>query len=482
MPRLPCLPLVVAAMVIAGCALESPPKPDELRTQALPNLAVPGAYVSAGGGQGVVADNWIATFHDGDLDALVREALAYNSDLRVAAARVEQSAAYAKLAGAGIYPVVNLLAHGGGKMGGDASGLSGGGLFVSWELDLWGRVRSQAATGSAGYEATLADERFARQSIAAAVAKAWILAIEAKLQRALAEEIAAAAVRAAGLARDRQRVGIGDAYDVALAEVTVETTREAVRSLALAEQQAQRALETLVGRYPAATIEVRTSLPSMPGAVPVGLPSELLERRPDVVAAERRVAAAFHAVGEAKAARLPKIALTASVSSVSSDLFVLQNHSNPVWSLGANLVAPIFNGFALESQVEIRTAEQKLAIADYGRIGARAFGDVEGALSAGFAADEREAILARAVVSNARALELAKERFRVGSGDLRAVLQQGTALGAARAAELRMTSERRVQRVNLYLALGGGFGVEPSAAGAPAADTLAGGTTRGTPR
>lgn len=343
-------------------------------------------------------------------------------------------------------------------------------------------MRSQAATGSAGYEATLADERFARQSIAAAVAKAWILAIEAKLQRALAEEIAAAAVRAAGLARDRQRVGIGDAYDVALAEVTVETTREAVRSLALAEQQAQRALETLVGRYPAATIEVRTSLPSMPGAVPVGLPSELLERRPDVVAAERRVAAAFHAVGEAKAARLPKIALTASVSSVSSDLFVLQNHSNPVWSLGANLVAPIFNGFALESQVEIRTAEQKLAIADYGRIGARAFGDVEGALSAGFAADEREAILARAVVSNARALELAKERFRVGSGDLRAVLQQGTALGAARAAELRMTSERRVQRVNLYLALGGGFGVEPSAAGAPAADTLAGGTTRGTPR
>ncbi|HQU50831.1 MAG TPA: TolC family protein, partial [Casimicrobiaceae bacterium] len=388
----------------------------------------------------------------------------------------------AKLAGAGFYPVGNLLAHGGGKMGGDASGLSGGGLFVSWELDLWGRVRSQAATGSAGYEATLADERFARQSIAAAVAKAWILAIEAKLQRALAEEIAAAAVRAAGLARDRQRVGIGDAYDVALAEVTVETTREAVRSLALAEQQAQRALETLVGRYPAATIEVRTSLPSMPGAVPVGLPSELLERRPDVVAAERRVAAAFHAVGEAKAARLPKIALTASVSSVSSDLFVLQNHSNPVWSLGANLVAPIFNGFALESQVEIRTAEQKLAIADYGRIGARAFGDVEGALSAGFAADEREAILARAVVSNARALELAKERFRVGSGDLRAVLQQGTALGAARAAELRMTSERRVQRVNLYLALGGGFGVEPSAAGAPAADALAGGTTRGTPR
>jgi NodT family efflux transporter outer membrane factor (OMF) lipoprotein len=457
------LTLALVALALAGCALESPPKPDEIRAQSLPNLALRDAYASPGGAQGVVEDNWIAAFNDPELDALVAEALAYNTDLRVAAARVEQSAAYAKLAGATIYPAVNLLAHGGGKMGGDGSGLSGAGLFASWELDLWGRVRSQRAVGEAQYESAVADAEYARQSIAATVAKSWILAIEAKLQRAIAEDIARAAEQATGLARDRLRVGVGDEYDVALADATVDSARDAARQLALAQEQAQRALEALVGRYPAAAIDVRSTLPAMPGAVPVGLPSELLERRPDVIAAERRVAAAFHAVGEAKAARLPKISLTASVSSISSSLFVLQNHANPVWSLGANLLQPIFNGYALEAQVDIRTAEQKLAIAEYGRIGARAFSDVENALSAGFTADEREAILARAVDSNARSLEFAKVRYRVGSSDLRQVLQQGVTLGASRATQLRMASERRVQRINVYLALGGSFELKPLA-------------------
>jgi NodT family efflux transporter outer membrane factor (OMF) lipoprotein len=363
-----------------------------------------------------------------------------------------------------IYPTVNLLARGGGKMGGDGSGLNGLGLFASWELDLWGRVRSEREAGELQYQSAVADAEFARQSLAAMVAKTWILAIEAKLQRAIADEVVRSTAQAGGLARDRLRVGVGDDYDVAQADFSTDAARDAARQLALAQVQAQRALETLVGRYPAAAIDVRSTLPDMPGAVPVGLPSELLERRPDVVAAERRVAAAFHRIGEAKAARLPKISLTASVSSISSTLFVLQNHANPVWSLGGNLLAPIFNGYALEAQVDIRTAEQKIAVAEYGRIGARAFGDVESALSAGFAADEREAILARAVDSNAKALEFARIRLRVGSGDLRAVLQQNTALGASRATLLRVASDRRVQRVNVHLALGGSFEPKPDPA------------------
>ncbi|HVO87761.1 MAG TPA: TolC family protein, partial [Casimicrobiaceae bacterium] len=122
-----------------------------------------------------------------------------------------------------------------------------------------------------------------------------------------------------------------------------------------------------------------------------------------------------------------------------------------------NLTAPIFNGYALEAQVDIRTAEQNLAIAQYGTVAARAFNEVESALSAGFAADEREVILARSVASNARTLELAQVRYRVGSGDLRAVLQQSVALYGARTSLLRVQSDKRIQRVNLYLALGGSF-------------------------
>ena len=444
-------------LAVGGCALNPPPTGDEIRSQSLAHLAVPSGWTAAGKVPGNIADDWLAGFADARLHALVLEALLYNVDLALAAARVEQAAAYAKLSGSTLYPAVNLLAHGGGKGGGDGSGVSGVWLLASWELDVWGRVRAEREAGRLQYESSAADAESARQSIAAMVAKAWVLAIEARLQGTIAADIVRSSEQAVGLARDRLRVGRGDEYDVALAQANLEAARDTARQIALAHEQALRSLELLVGRYPAATVEVATALPAWPGAIPAGLPSELLERRPDVIAAERRVAAAFNRVEEAKAARLPKISLTANVSSVSSDLFVLQNHSNPVWSLGGNLLAPIFNGYALQTQVEIRTAEQKLAVAEYGRVGAKAFGEVEAALSAGFAASEREAILARAVASNARTLELAQVRFKVGSGDLRAVLQQSVALYGARTALLRVQSERLIQRVNLHLALGGGF-------------------------
>jgi outer membrane protein TolC len=204
-------------------------------------------------------------------------------------------------------------------------------------------------------------------------------------------------------------------------------------------------------------MEASARLPALPPPVPAGLPSELLERRPDVIAAERRVAAAFNRVGEAKAAKLPKISLTAGVSSISSDLFVLQDRDNPVWNLGANLLAPLYQGGALRAQVEIRNAEQRQALAEYAQVGLSAFNDVESALATEFSLKDRETILMRAVVDNQRALDLANERYRIGAVDLRSVLQQQLALSAAQTALIRVQSEARVQRVNLYLALGGSF-------------------------
>ncbi|MBE0627373.1 MAG: TolC family protein, partial [Burkholderiales bacterium] len=179
--------------------------------------------------------------------------------------------------------------------------------------------------------------------------------------------------------------------------------------------------------------------------------------------AEQRVASAFYLVGEARAARLPRISLSANVSSISSELFILQDRDNPVWSLGAGITAPIFTGGALKAQVEIRTAEQKAAVADYGRIGSRAFAEVENALSAGFNLAERVKVLEAAVAENDRALELARVRVRVGTADERAVQQQTLALAAARSALTRASSERLVQRVNLHLALGGSFDIPQSA-------------------
>jgi NodT family efflux transporter outer membrane factor (OMF) lipoprotein len=445
------------AAALSGCALKAPPDRIETERQALSNATLPAAWAALPAPSAAVADGWLASFNDAQLDALVRESLAYNPDLQVTAARVEQAAGYVKLAGATLYPQVNVLARGGGKLGGDTSGLQGVGVFLNWELDLWGRVRSGREAAREQHGSALLDQTYARQSIAALVAKSWFLATEARLQKAIAEDAVSAAQRRVSLAEDRLRVGNGDEYDVTLANAALATYRDAVAGLDLARQQALRALESLAGRYPAAAADVPPELVAMPGPVPVGMPSELLERRPDVVAAERRVAAAFYRVEEAKAARLPRITLTAAITSISSDLFVLKQQDNPVWSLGAALLQPIFLGGQLRSQLEIRTAEQKQAVAEYGRIGARAFAEVENALSAEFALQEREAMLQRAVAENARGLELANVRYRVGIVDLRAVQQQSLALYASRTALLRVQTERLVQRVNLYLALGGGF-------------------------
>jgi NodT family efflux transporter outer membrane factor (OMF) lipoprotein len=452
--------LALAVVALAGCALKKPPERAEVAKQALPNVAVPPAWTAQAGSAatpGTIGDGWLAGFKDPQLDALVQEALKYNPDLQVAAARVEQAASLVKVAGATLLPQVNALARGGGALSGDSSGLEGVGIFANWEIDLWGRVRAGREAASAQYVSAAFDAEYARQSLAAMVAKSWFLATEARLQRAIAEEMAGSSEKQLALARDRLRIGRGDEYDVALSKANLATFRDSVRSLDLAYQQALRALEALAGRYPAAAISAPPQLVALPGPVPIGMPSELLERRPDVIAAERKVAAAFYRIEEAKAARLPRISLTAAVSSISSELFVLKDRDNPVWSAGASLTAPLYTGGQLQAQVEIRTAEQKQALAEYGRIGARAFGEVENALSSAFVLEDREAILREAVTDNARALELANVRYKVGVGDLRAVQQQSLALHAARTALLRVQVERLVQRVNLHLALGGSF-------------------------
>lgn len=452
------LTLVVAAAALTGCALKAPPPLDDVRRQALPNATLPPQWTAAATPPGAAADGWLASFGDPVLDALVAEALQFSADLRIAASRVAQAQGYLRAAGASLFPAVELLARGGGKLGGDSSGLQGVLISASWELDLWGRVRYGEAAAGALLAATESDYYYARAAIAAAVAKSWFLASEARQQRALARAAVADSERFLGLTQERERVGRGDTFDVAVSGANVETLRDALRQADLAYVQAQRALEALLGRYPAAALEAPPRFAALPAPVPAGLPSELLERRPDVAAAERRVAAAFDLTEQAKVAQLPRIALTAGVSSISSELFVLKSHDNPVFSLGGNLLAPLYQGGALRANVDVRTAEQAQAVADFARTAQRAFGEVENALASEIAARERAPILARAAAENARAVELAGVRYNVGSSDLRGVLQQQLALYGARAALLRVESEQRVQRVNLYLALGGDFG------------------------
>lgn len=470
--------------LLAGCATKAPPTLEEIREESgtLGSLPLERPW-KAGAAAGLIEDNWLASFDDAQLNALVTEAMANNADLRVTAVRVEQAAHYVELAKAKLRPVVNLMGTGGfNASGGDInSALQGIMLGASWELDLWGRLRYGRNAAEATYASTQADFEFGRQSLAATIAKSWFTATETLLQRQIAEDMVRAAQELVSLAEKRAKVGAGNEQDVALARAHLGGFQDTATQVGLAHDQTLRALELLVGRYPAAELQARRDLVVVPGPVPAGLPLDMLERRPDMVAAERRVAAAFNRVGEAKAARLPQITLNASIAALESDILKLQeDFENPTAGFGARLLAPIYQGGALTAQEQIRTLEQKEAVADYARMALRALGDVENAIAAGQTLGEREAMLRRIMADHQRVLELVQHSYRTGRTDLRSVQQQQLSVHSARLALLRVQSEQLSQRTNLHLALGGSFeqppppeDSEPVQASTPSADTRA---------
>ena len=245
--------------------------------------------------------------------------------------------------------------------------------------------------------------------------------------------------------------------DVALARANVATAEAAVRQARAARQQASRALETLLGRYPAAAIEGADDLAATPPPIPVGLPSELLERRPDLRAAERAVAAQFSTIQASQAARLPAISLTAGAGTTSNELENVLSLDSDYWSAGANFLAPIFAGGALAAQVDLESARVQEALANYGLLALRAFSEVEQGLANETLLREREAFLREAVDESAEALRVANVQFDVGKVDLLSVLQQQGQLVAAKVNLLSVRDQRLQQRVDLHLALGGSF-------------------------
>jgi len=461
MQRIPFTILaLLGAILFAGCKTKAPPTRAEIQQQALPNLALTNAW-KAGGAMGVIQDNWLDTFNDEQLNALVLEAVTNSPDLRVSAARVEQAGQYVELAKAALRPMLAIAGTGGFKGGGGSdvsSALQGIMLAASWEPDLWGRMRYGRNAAQASYASAQADFQFARQSLAATTAKSWFTASETWLQMQLAADMVKSAKDLVALAEKRQQVGAGNEQEVALARANLGTYQDTAKQVGLAHQQALRALELLLGRYPSAELAARESLPPLPGPVPVGMPLATLERRPDLIAAERRVAAAFNRVGEAKAARLPRLILNGSVAAVNSDVIELKpGFQNPVGGFGGKLIAPVYTGGALQAQVKIRTLEQKEAVAQYAAMALRAIGDVENALAAGQNLAEREQLLQQNVTDQQHALELAQTAYHVGQIDLRSVQQQQLSVYAARLTMLRVQSEELSQRANLHLVLGGSF-------------------------
>jgi outer membrane protein, multidrug efflux system len=445
---------------LLGC-VNAPPEPPDLRNQALEKVTMADAWKAGASSAEAVQVDWLKSFNDPVLDELVREAIVNNPDFRVAAARVEQAGQYLVIARAGLKPQVQFFGTGGTKTGGggDAtSALQAAVLGASWELDLWGRLRYARNAAEQDYVSAQADLEFARQSLAAATAKAWFTTTHLTLQETIMVEMVGASNQLTSLASDRERVGVGTDSETAVARANALAVEKSLEQVRLGRGQALRALELLVGRYPAAELKARTELLSMPGSVAAGVPLQMLERRPDVIAAERRIAAAFNRIGEAKAARLPQITLSLNFGAFASEILDLkEDYENPSGGLGGRILAPIYSGGALNAQVEIRTLQQREALADYARIALRAIGEVENSLAASTSLASQVELLTRALNEQTRALDLTQQRLRVGRADRRALEQQRLGVQDAQIALLSTRTDELTERVNLHLALGGSF-------------------------
>ena len=385
--------------------------------------------------------------------ALVDEALdTQNPRMRVMSAFVDRAEAMARLGGAALQPTVALGGNLSETSGGGAS--SGGsanvGVAVAWEADVWGRVKAGANAAEEQYRAAVEDFEFARQSLAANVAQSWYLATELQIQEDLATEVVSILSELVRLAEAKQRVGQVTMEDVYLVRANLNAAENALRQAIGGQRQARRSLEILLGRYPSAEIESNGDLVAVPPPVPAGLPSNLLERRPDLLAAERRVAEAFFLTEEARLAQLPTFTLTASVGGSNSldDL---------IGNIGAGVFAPLFDGGALEARLDAASSDQEAAIANYGLAVLDALQEVETALTNEALLAEREKFLRAAMDNNFAAYQLSTKRFKIGEIESLNLLQVQTRWIGSRISHINIQNQQLAQRINLHLALGGSF-------------------------
>jgi NodT family efflux transporter outer membrane factor (OMF) lipoprotein len=460
-PRLAVAPL---AALLAACAASPPP------TAPPPDVALPERFGTEPGGSGAVRCDWWTTFGDERLDALVRAGLAHNHDLRAALARLEQAAATHRVAASERWPTADAgldaqrarrlflgFPFGGGGVPSSTTTTFGLSLSVRWELDLWGRVRSGESAALADVQAATADHAAAQLSLVGQICRAWFAAIEARAQLALAEATVRTFRGTADDVRDRYRRGVRPALDVHLAETDLANAQASVAERRERVQRAQRVLDVLVGRYPHGDAATPAGLPRELPALPAALPGELLRRRPDLAAAERRLAAAGARTDAARAALYPRLALTGSGGTTSEELEDLVDEDFRVWSIGANLLAPLFRGGALRADVARNEARAAEAAAAYGGIVLRAFAEVENVLAAEADLRARHEAIARAADHATRARDLARQRYQAGLTDFLAVADTQRQAFTADAAALTLARTRLENRIDLFLALGGGY-------------------------
>lgn len=443
--------------VISGCAVN----PEEVETEA--PVRAPAAWQAGEDVPDGEVRSWLTDFGDRRLERLVTQALEENFSLQAALGRLEQANAVARIEGAGRLPNLSIggsAARRSTRLDGDPGPRLRSDQFevsalASWEPDLWGRLKARALAGEADALAAAGDYMALRQSVAAQVAGAYFDTAEERQQLELAAETLRTFEESLRTVEERFERGIISALDVQLARANVASARSSLLLQRQLADASRRRLETLVGRYPAGAQSTPEALPELPAPVPAGLPSALLERRPDLLAAQNRLIAADARLKESRRALLPSLTLTASYGQASDELEnLLENHFD-VWSLVGNLTAPLFQGGRLRAAVDRSEAALRTALAEYGSVLLNAFREVETALVAEGLLRDRLTAVREAAEESTAAQELAEERYDRGLVDIITVLEAQRRAFTARSSAIAVQNQLLQNRLSLYLSLGG---------------------------
>ncbi|HTR03797.1 MAG TPA: efflux transporter outer membrane subunit [Thermoanaerobaculia bacterium] len=457
------------AFVLPGCAVGPDyHKPETVSPAAFKEAPVdPSEWRVAAPDDHLPRGAWWALFGDPGLSALEEEVASANTTIAQAEARYRAARAVVRQSRADFYPTVTAGAgvtrarvH--TSVPGEAPVVATATTYsatgdASWELDLWGRVRRNVESSVAGAEAAGADLENVRLSMQAELAVDWYQLHGFDAQIALLAENAEAQERALKVTRNRHDQGVVSGVDVAQAETLLEATRAQVIEARLSRAQTEHAIAFLVGKAPADLTIPPAKIAVGPPAVPGLLPSELLERRPDVASAERQVAAANALVGVATAAYFPTVSIDASAGFVATTLSKLFSAPSFVWSVGPAALATLFDAGRRRAVTDERRAEYDAAVAAYRETALRAFQEVEDQLAAVRLLADEEKQQAAVVAAAEKAFRLAENRYEGGiTTYLEVVTAQTVALSNERAA-VDILTRRMVASVNLVKALGGGF-------------------------
>ena len=457
---------VLAAALLAGCSMAP--------AYQRPVAPVADEYATNPSGTGVLAadTSWRSYFTDPHLQQLIAAALEHNRDLRTAALRMQEARALYDVQSADRLPTVNgsvavtraktaafLSSSGQNTIGKRYDvGLS----VMAFELDFFGRVKSLSDAALASYLATDEARQAAQIALVAQVAQAYYTERSYAEQQSLAEQTYQARKRTYQLTQQRAEVGASSLLDLRSNETLMETARAAALTLARQRAQAENALTLLVGQPSTAQAAHDSKLPSdaqldAMSALPAGLPSDLLERRPDIRAAEQRLQAANANIGAARAAFFPRISLTAGLGSSSPSLQGLFDSGSGSWAFAPQLVQPIFDAGRNRANLSISEVRKDIAIADYEKAIQTAFREVADALAARDYLGEQ--VAAQRAVQDAQAdrLRLLQLRQENGVASALDVLDAQRELFNAQQSLVQARLLRATSAIDLYRALGGGL-------------------------